>query len=71
MEYLTWFHEQAHTMIKPLLDAEDLAGDDESDPDAEIVDEYDVVTREGTQPKRGLFQNYMVFDPYTRIPIIS
>ena len=60
MEYLTWFHEQSRTMIKPPLDPEDLADDDESDADAEIVDEYDVVTREGTQSERGMFQNYMV-----------
>jgi len=48
MEYLTWFHEQARTMIKPPLDPEDLADDDESDADAEIIEEYDVVTQEGT-----------------------
>ena len=48
MEYLTWFHEQARTMLKAPLDSEDLANIDDSDDDAEIADELDVLTREGT-----------------------
>jgi len=60
MEYLTWFHEQARTMLKAPLDSEDLANIDDSDDDAEIADELDVHTREGTQPERAMFQNYMV-----------
>ena len=65
----------ARTMIKPALDLTDMA-DIDFENDAEIFYEYDTLTREGTQPERALFQNYVViflhnnchiffmFDPY-------
>jgi hypothetical protein len=48
--------------MKPVYTEVHIAQLPDSDNDNEIIDEYDEITRQGTQqPKRGPFQNYMVY----------
>ena len=58
-EYLRWYHGSTRTKLKPAWTTqpiEDLPSDDDDD----IVDDYDLMTRHGTQPERAPLQDYMV-----------
>ena len=60
-EYLRWLHQHSRLFLKPAYTEDDIAELPESDDDNEFVDDYDQITREGTQqPQRGPFQNYVV-----------
>jgi hypothetical protein len=56
-EYLWWLHRSMRTHIKPSY-TED-AINEESEEDV-IEDEYDIATREETQPQRAPLQRYVV-----------
>jgi hypothetical protein len=56
-EYLRWLHQHSHIFLKPTYAEEHKANPPDSNNDNEIVDEYDTITRQGTQQ---LFQNYDV-----------
>jgi len=60
IEYLRWLQQNSRLSIKPPFSEEHIANLPDSDDDNEIIDEYDNMTREGTQPQRAPFQNYMV-----------
>jgi hypothetical protein len=60
-EYLRWLHLQSQLFLKPAYTKEHIAQLPDSDNDNEIIDEYNEITRQGTQQLEcGLFQNYVV-----------
>lgn len=58
-EYLRWYHRSTRTKLKPAWTTEPIENHP-SDEDDDIVDEYDHMTRLGTQPERAPLQDYMV-----------
>lgn len=60
MEYLTWFHSNARLRIRPAINEDYIADLPDEEDDEDIVDEYNEVTRQGTQPERAPFQNYTI-----------
>jgi hypothetical protein len=59
-EYLRWLHLQSWLFLKPAYTEEHIAQLPDSDDDNEIINEYDEITRQGTQQLHGPFQNYVV-----------
>jgi hypothetical protein len=59
-DYLRWLHQNSRVSIRPAFTDEYIADTPASDDDADIVDDYDTVTRQGWQPERAPIQNYMV-----------
>jgi hypothetical protein len=60
-EYLRWLHLQSRLFLKPACTEEHIAQLHDSNYDNEMIDEYDEITRHGTeQREHGTFQNYMV-----------
>jgi hypothetical protein len=60
-EYLRWLHLQSQLFLKPAYTKEHIAQLPDSDNDNEIIDEYNEITRQGTQQLEcGSFQNYVV-----------
>jgi hypothetical protein len=60
-EYLRWLHLQSRIFLKPAYTEEHIAQLSDSNDDNEINDEFDAITRQGTQQSEcGSFQNYVV-----------
>jgi hypothetical protein len=59
-EYLRWLHQSSHLFLKPTYTEEHIIELPDSDDDNDIIDEYDNITRQGNQPQRAPFQNYVV-----------
>jgi hypothetical protein len=58
-EYMRWYHTSTRTKIKAALTDEHIE-DAPSDSDDDIADEYDNLTRVGTQPERAPLHDYLV-----------
>jgi hypothetical protein len=58
-EYLRWYHTSTRIRMKPALSDEHIE-DAPSDSDDVIADEYDTLTRVGTQPERAPLHDYLV-----------
>jgi hypothetical protein len=71
-EYLRWLHLQSKLLLKPAYTEEHIAQLCDCNEDNEIIDEYNTITRQGTQQlERGPFQNYVVFIfPYFHYPCL-
>ena len=75
--YLRWYHSVTRAFLKPAVENPnipiELRGDTDDEAD-DIIDDYDRLTQEGTQPERAPLQNYMVtclifvviINPYSR-----
>jgi hypothetical protein len=58
-KYLDYFRQQSRVELRPHRDDRPIEQLPDSDDD-ELADEYDTMTREGTQPDRAPFEHYMV-----------
>ncbi|KAK3123049.1 hypothetical protein QOZ80_8AG0623020 [Eleusine coracana subsp. coracana] len=58
-EYLRWLHGHSRLILKPPVVADNLGEEDPEDADLDTVDEYDLMTRQGSQPERAPLHNYM------------
>jgi hypothetical protein len=65
-EYLRWYHTSIRTKIKPAL-TDEHNEDAPSDSDDDIADEYDNLTRVGTQPERAPLHDYLVILSHTNV----
>jgi hypothetical protein len=59
-EYLWWLHQSSRLFLNPVYTEEHIAELPDSNDDNDIVDEYNDMTQQGTQPQRAPFQNYVV-----------
>jgi hypothetical protein len=57
--YLNYFRQQTRVELRPHRDDRPIEELPDSD-DEELADEYDTMTREGTQPDRAPFEHYLV-----------
>lgn len=58
--YLAWLHANSRFILKPPVVLDVLSEEDPEDADLEFVDEYDVMTRQGSQPECAPLHNYML-----------
>jgi hypothetical protein len=61
-EYFRWLHQHSRLFLESAYTEEHIAHLSDSDEENEIIDEYDTITRQGTQqPECRPFQNYVYF----------
>ncbi|TVU34636.1 hypothetical protein EJB05_16477, partial [Eragrostis curvula] len=57
-QYLEWLHANSRLHLRPGITEAHIADLPDSDDEDDLLDEYDVSTRDGTQPERAPLHNY-------------